>query len=343
MPQPTATAPSSSRTRPGGSARRRQHVLATVIGLVAVTLLAASVARALEARSLPVAEVVSIAGTGSTAREAPRIAILDTGIDVSHPHLNVVGGASCLGDGSIDDGDGHGTAVAGMAAATAGGQVPAGPAAGAALLAVRVAARADAVRDADLACGLQWVAAHAASIDVAVVSIGGDVDQLDRTCEEGAPRSGSIHAAVCAVAAAGVPMVVSAGNDGRDAGSYEPAAFADTIAVAAITDSDGRPGGIGPAVSCEPGEPAEPDDSLARYSNHGSVVDVAAPGTCVEVLLPGGGTEVVSGTSFAVGTVAGQIAAAGPAATGTSADAVRDWIARQGTREPGIGYPVLRP
>jgi subtilisin len=106
--------------------------------------------------------------------------------------------------------------------------------------------------------------------------------------------------------AAGVIYVTAAGNDGDDASSYSPANNPSVISVSAIGDSDGKCGGLGPALKQFDGMVT--DDTLAYFSNFGSVVDIAAPG--VDILSTYNGTEyaVESGTSATAPHVAGAAA-----------------------------------
>ncbi|MDP9022087.1 MAG: S8 family serine peptidase, partial [Actinomycetota bacterium] len=118
-------------------------------------------------------------------------------------------------------------------------------------------------------------------------------------------RIDHVHRAVCAATAAGVTLVAAAGNDAEDAANYHPAAYPEVIAVSALADSDGRPGGLGPPPACLAGSL---DDHLAFFSNFGSVVDIAAPGVCISSTYPGGRYATSSGTSFAAPLVAGAAA-----------------------------------
>src|SRR4051794_36605031 len=80
------------------------------------------------------------AAVDSTVREASRanVAVIDTGIDLSHPDLNAVAGKDCTGNGTANDGNGHGTHVAGIIAARNNGSGAVGVAPGSKLWAVRV-------------------------------------------------------------------------------------------------------------------------------------------------------------------------------------------------------------
>ena len=90
---------------------------------------------------------------------------------------------------------------------------------------------------------------------------------------------------------AGVTVVAAAGNDGGDAASFVPASYDEVIAVSAFTDFDGQRSSAGcQADFSDYGY--ECDDTLASFSDYGSVVDVTAPG--VHVLsdsLDGGQTD----------------------------------------------------
>ena len=231
------------------------------------------------------------------------IAILDSGLPSANPDLNVVGGVDCTGSGTWEDTVGHGTFVAGLAAARDDGRGVVGVAPGARLWAVKVMGPDETVTDAAFLCGLDWVAQNASTIDVVNLSLGGPGNDAD--CGGGAYDAVALeHDAVCRIVAAGVVAVASAGNSGIDAGGTNPAGFPEVITVSALTDTDGMPGGLGPPSSCYPGA----DDTLAAYSDFGASVDIAAPGTCVESTWLGDQYAVASGTSAAAPLVSGAAA-----------------------------------
>lgn len=235
------------------------------------------------------------------------IAILDTGIDNDNLDLTVYRTRDCSGrsptkgscrNGSADDSNGHGTVVAGVAAAS--GQVHfIGVAPGARLWAVKVLGDNGSGFASWTIAGVDWVTENAAEIDVANMSLAG-------------ANSPALNAAIAASVAAGVTYVVAAGNDGVDAVNTSPANSPDAITVSAIADFDGMGGGVGLSLSVADGWPAfceeEDDDTFTTFSNHGTVVDIAAPGACVISTFPGDMLGVASGTSFASPHVAGAAA-----------------------------------
>src|SRR4051794_20481884 len=212
------------------------------------------------------------------------IAVVDSGVDLDHPDLadrllpgrDYVGGDLDPRDDTIGDARGHGTQVAGIAAAaTDNARGIAGVAWGARILPVKVLDRFGSGYDSDVAAGMTWAADQGA--DVINLSLGGAAD------------SAVLRDAVAYAGGRGSTVVAAAGNDGGRATSY-PAAIPSVIAVSAGTRT---------------GEPA-------YFSNHGSWVDLSAPG--VEVLttdLAAGPAEAyafASGTSFAAPHVAGAAA-----------------------------------
>jgi subtilisin family serine protease len=110
-----------------------------------------------------------------------------------------------------------------------------------------------------------------------------------------------LHAAICRVVSAGIPVVVAAGNESDKASRHVPAAYDEVITVSALADSDGKPGRLGKRTS------AGPDDSLASFSNFGGDVDIAAPGVGILSTIRGGYARF-SGTSMASPHVAGAAA-----------------------------------
>lgn len=235
------------------------------------------------------------------------IAIIDTGIDDTHPDLNVVAKADCTGGGpfggscttgSGSDGNGHGTHVAGSAAALDNGVGVVGVAPGARLWAVKVLSDSGSGYMSWIVAGVDWVTARADSIDVANMSLG---------CE---CTSSALDNAIKNSVAAGVTYAVAAGNSEKSASRFSPANHPDVITVSALADFDGVSGGLG-SQTCR----NDQDDTLADFSNWGSLVEVAAPGVCIRSTVPGG-YATYSGTSMASPHVAG---AAGLLASGSSA------------------------
>jgi subtilisin len=270
------------------------------------------------------------------------IAVVDSGLPSANPDLDVVGGVDCTGSGTWEDTVGHGTFVAGLAAARDDGRGVVGVASGVRLWAVKVIGSDETVTDAAFLCGLDWVADNASTVDVVNLSLGGPGNDAD--CGAGAYDAVALeHAAVCRIVAAGVVAVASAGNSGVDAGGSNPGGFPEVVTVSAFTDTDGQPGGLGPPASCFPGA----DDTLASYSDFGAPVDIAAPGTCVESTWLGGQYVVASGTSAAAPLVSGAVALVRAVHPDWPAEMVRRYLLATATPGPiagdtdGYPEPVL--
>lgn len=204
-----------------------------------------------------------INGTGYTAW------VIDTGIDLDHPDLNVDAsrGFSSINRGNMDDGNGHGTHVAGTIAAINNTIDVVGVAAGATVVPVQVLDRRGSGSYSGVIAGVDHVAANASAGDCANMSLGG-------------PASQDVDDAVKAAAQNGIIFALAAGNDGDDASNYSPARVnGNKIYTISATDSS---------------------DRLASWSNYGNPpVDYAAPGVSILSLKAGGGTTTMSGTSMA--------------------------------------------
>ena len=228
------------------------------------------------------------------------VAVIDTGIDLDHPDLNVVGSTNCAqggpfgggcNDGEGNDGNGHGTHVAGTIGAIDNGIGVVGVAPGARLWAVRVLDNGGSGWMSWIVGGIDWVTDKADIIEVANMSLG---------CE---CSSDALDTAISNSVAAGVVYAVAAGNSDKDAATFSPANHPDVITVSALADFDGEPDGLG-SSTCRTDE----DDTLANFSNWGDTVEVAAPGVCILSTWNDGGTRTISGTSMASPHAAGAAA-----------------------------------
>jgi subtilisin len=272
------------------------------------------------------------------------VAVLDTGIDPTHPDLDVVGGYNCTSkkvDAWTDDA-GHGTHVAGVVAARDDAAGVVGVAPGARLWAVKVGT-AKKIKTSDVICGLDWVARNAATIEVANMSFSGAGVDRGRC---GGRKKDPLHAAVCRATAAGVTLVASAGNAGVDLADYVPAAYDEVLTVTAMSDLDGRPGGLGDAT-CRPGET---DDTAATFSNYAvtsadAAHTIAAPGVCIRTTYPrvldGGKYITSSGTSAAAPHAAGAVAlchATGPCAGLSPAQIIAHLRSTAAAQPPAYGF-----
>jgi len=197
------------------------------------------------------------------------VAVLDTGVDAAHPDLagRVLAGWDSMnpaGDGRRDP-NGHGTHVAGIiAAGVDNAEGIAGVAPGVRILPVRVLDASGNGDDDELALGIIWAVDHGA--DILNLSIGGAVP------------SALLEGAIDYALDAGVLVVVAAGNAGASGNvpSY-PAAYPQVLAVGATDSADRR----------------------AIFSNTGSYLDIAAPGSWIVSTWPGGRYQTSSGTSMA--------------------------------------------
>jgi serine protease len=215
-------------------------------------------------------------GTGVT------VAVLDTGVDASNPDLAgqvLTGYDETTGkDGANTDPNGHGTHVAGTIAADTGNGVGVSSVApGAKILPVRVLGANGSGYMSDTATGIIYAADHGAN--VINMSLGATAQVT------------AVTNAIAYARSKGVVVVAAAGNS-RENGSpvSYPGADPGVIAVAA-TDST---------------------DTVASYSNQGSYVDVAAPGSAILSTYPTAlnksGYATLYGTSMASPHVAAEAA-----------------------------------
>lgn len=209
----------------------------------------------------------------TTTADPIKVAVIDTGIDLSHPDLknNIKGGYNAIRpDKSVNDDNGHGTHVAGIIGAVHNsiGVVGVGPQID--LYAVKALNRNGSGWLSDIIEGIDWAIAN--RMQVINMSLGSNSD------------SQSFHDAIIRANLAGIVQVAAAGNDGA-AVDY-PAAYPEVIAVSA-TDST---------------------NTVASWSSRGPEVDVAAPGVGIYSTYKGQTYRILSGTSMASPHIAGTLA-----------------------------------
>jgi thermitase len=210
----------------------------------------------------------------TTGSKVVNIAILDTGVDLDHPDLagKVISQINLTNSGNADDVYGHGTHVAGIAAAmTDNGIGIAGLGYSSAIMDVKVLDDNGMGAYSWIVSGILWAADNGA--DIINMSLGGSF------------ASSALEDAINYAWSKGVVVVAAAGNNGDTAPMY-PAYYTNCIAVAATDANDAR----------------------ASWSNYGDWVDVAAPGVSIYSTLKNNGYGYMSGTSMASPYVAGLAA-----------------------------------
>lgn len=255
------------------------------------------------------------------------VAVIDTGIDLDHPDLNVhtAGAKNCSTGKSAEDGNGHGTHVAGTIGALDNTVGVVGMAPGARVWPVRVLNNRGSGSFSSIICGIDYVTAHANEIEVANMSLGGGGAD-DGNC--GNSNGDAMHQAICASVAAGVTYAVAAGNESDNAANHVPAAYDEVITVSALADFNGLPGGGAPST-CR----ADVDDTFADFSNFGADVDLIAPGVCILSTWKGNGYNTISGTSMATPHVAGAAALYKTTHPTASPSAVKSALQSSGTTD----------
>ncbi|MGV3586221.1 MAG: S8 family serine peptidase [Adhaeribacter sp.] len=211
-------------------------------------------------------------GTGKTAW------VIDSGIDLDHPDLNVDVTRSrsfVSGSYSADDANGHGTHVAGTIAAKNNTYGVVGVAANASVVAVRVLDASGNGTASGVIAGIDYVAANGKSGDVANMSLGGSAMQ-------------AIDDAVLRASNAGILFAIAAGNSGSNAAYSSPARVngANIFTVSAMDSYN----------------------NWASFSNYGNPpVDYCMPGVYINSTWLNGSYNTISGTSMATPHMAGVL------------------------------------
>ncbi len=219
------------------------------------------------------------------------VAVIDSGVDLTHPDLDgvsVVAPRNVVYNSSdVTDEVGHGTHVVGtIVAETDNGVGVAGIAPKSKLMPIKVADADGFLSFSDILDAVDWARDNGA--DIINMSLGGQLSS-----EQVALAQPTFTAA----RAAGILMVAAAGNDGLPYRMY-PASFNGVVSVSAV----------------------DSHDKIADFSNTGRAIDIAAPGVDLISTVPGGGYDRYSGTSMASPHVAGVAALTWAARPGLAVD-----------------------
>lgn len=202
------------------------------------------------------------------------VAVVDTGVDASHPELHgalVAGWNAFANDNDTRDENGHGTLVAGIVAARANNRAGiAGYCSACAIMPVKVMDASGHGSGTTIAAGIDWAVAH-----------GADVLNMSFTLD--GPDS-SVQAAVANAVAHNVLVVAAAGNL-AGAQAHYPAAYPDVISVGAV----------------------DPNDFLYPWSTFGAWVTASMPG-CNETTSADAGYTEFCGSSSATAAMSGLLA-----------------------------------
>ncbi len=215
--------------------------------------------------------------TRTTGKDV-KVAIIDTGIDRTHPDLaeRVIGGQnfSTTDRDAWNDGNGHGTHVSGTVAANNNSIGVVGMAPEASLLGIKVLDDSGSGRYSDVIAGIEY--ALNAKADVANLSLGGTMDLQ------------ALHEVLIKAHLHGMAVAAASGNSGEVGENplNYPGAYPEVVGTAAVDDNDLR----------------------AYFSTYSKYIALAAPGVKVLSLDKGGRYARHSGTSMAAPHVAGALA-----------------------------------
>ncbi|HEU4933556.1 MAG TPA: S8 family serine peptidase [Pyrinomonadaceae bacterium] len=225
----------------------------------------------IDQRDLPLDGNYNFNATGSGVRAY----IIDTGIRATHTQFGgrVISGFTAINDGlGTNDGNGHGTHVAG----TVGGSTY-GVAKNVTLVAVRVLDSSGNGTNSGVIAGVDFVTSNHAAGQPAVanMSLGGGI-------------SSALDTAVTNSINDGVTYAIAAGNENQNACNTSPARVASAITVGSTTTTDAR----------------------SSFSNFGTCLDIFAPGSSITSAwrTSDTATNTISGTSMATPHVAGVAA-----------------------------------
>src|SRR5450759_1708992 len=265
-------------------------------------------------------------GLGVTG-QGRSVAIVDSGIDLSHPDLKPPSDSGWPGwnfadnNGDLADCNGHGTEVAGVVAG------PQGVAPEAGLVVLKVFSSSGgcgSARASDVLAAVDWAVSNREAWNIEAVNLSlADDSSHSAFCDTDDPAGAATFAAV---RAAGLAAVAAAGNDGKSSGLPWPACFSNVAAVGMVySASSGSVAWSGPP-SCE--DALSGPDIVPCASSSGPGLSMLAPGVGWTTTAAGGGrTAIFSGTS-----------ASAPAATGAVL------LTRQARplADPALAFDLLR-
>lgn len=213
---------------------------------------------------------------GGVSAASGRAIVIDSGVDLDHPDLNVntALSANFTREKDADDGNGHGTHVAGTIAAKDNAIGVIGVAPGTQVVGIKVLGRRGSGSNAGVIAGVDYAASIAGPGDVANMSLGGGFSQ-------------ALNDAVIA-ASASLPFALAAGNESTDANTKSPASAngPNIFTISAFAQGD----------------------TWASFSNYGNPpIDFAEPGVAVFSTYKSGGYATLSGTSMASPHAAGLL------------------------------------
>ena len=222
--------------------------------------------------------------TGSTRKAW----VIDTGVDYTHPDLNVntALSRSFTREENGDDLNGHGSHVAGTIGAIKGNGIGVvGVAPGVQVIAVKVLTRNGSGSNSGVIAGVDYAGGNFAAGDVANMSLGGSFSQ-------------ALNDAVIAAAAKGLKFALAAGNESTSATTKSPASAngANIYTISSFAQGD----------------------RWSSFSNYGNPpVDFAEPGSAIPSTYKDGGYATLSGTSMASPHMAGLLLLGTPRSGGT--------------------------
>ncbi|MEK4508125.1 peptidase S8 [Paenibacillus anaericanus] len=230
-----------------------------------------------------------------------RIGVIDTGVDYSHPDLrySLARGINLLNRVSLPhDDNGHGTHISGTIAASGGSQGIIGVAPRSLIYPVKAFDHNGSAYVSDIILGIDWCVRnhmHIVNMSFGMKNKSVSLQNIIRKAHE-----------------AGIIVVASSGNDKKSRSVDYPARYSQTISVGA-TGKNGR---------------------IAPFSNHGSYIDIYAPGEKIYSCWLGGGHREMSGTSMATSHVSGAIALLLSLRPGMTPDQVKRRIRRNARALP---------